>query len=108
MKYYHTILGVFALLFLSSEAFAVEHVRLTNENWHTLPHPQVASFAVHEDGSASGLTVNGIPFAQYNVPNEFGIRVQRFEIEDHYHYIVEDGIIDTEEALVAYLEERSR
>lgn len=64
-------------------------VHFTNENWHTLPHPKVASFSVHDDGSASGLTETGIFFTQYNVPNSAGIRVQRFEIQDHYHYIIE-------------------
>jgi hypothetical protein len=63
--------------------------RFNNDNWFTAPHPKVATFTVHEDGSAHGLTENGVYFTQYNVPNEVGIRVQRFEIQDHYHYIVE-------------------
>jgi hypothetical protein len=81
------------------------HIRFDNENWDTLPHPQVAEFTVHEDGSANGMTENGIPFAQYNVPNQYGIRVQRFEIEDHYHYIVEGEIANSFEEMSVLLSE---
>jgi hypothetical protein len=70
-------------------------VRFNNENWFTLPHPKVAEFTMRTDGSAYGLTETGVSFMQYNVPNDYGIRVQRFEIEDHYHYIVEGEIADT-------------
>ncbi len=70
-------------------------VRFNNENWDTLPHPKVVSFTVRTDGSAYGLTETGVSFVQYNVPNTLGIRVQRFEIEDHYHYVVEGEIADT-------------
>jgi hypothetical protein len=76
--------------FLVQTSFASE-VRFNSENWHTLPHPKVASFSVQSDGSAFGITENGISFTQYNVPNTLGIRVQRFEIQDHFHYII-DGV----------------
>jgi hypothetical protein len=69
--------------------------RFNNDNWYTLPHPRVATFSVSEDGSVVGFTENGISFVQYNVPNVYGIRVQRFEIQDHYHYIVDGEIADT-------------
>lgn len=78
---------------------SLAHVRFNNENWETLPHPEVAEFTVRDDGSAFGLTVLGVPFKQYYVPNDLGIRVQRFEIEDHYHYIVEGTIAYSTEDL---------
>ncbi len=74
-------------------------VRFNNENWYALPHPKVAEFTVRDDGSAYGLTETGVSFIQYNVPNDVGIRVQRFEIEDHYHYIVDGEIANTLEEL---------
>ncbi len=77
--------------------------RFNNENWFTAPHPQVASFTMRDDGSAYGLTETGVSFVQYNIPNEAGIRIQRFEIEDHYHYIVEGEIIYTFAELSARL-----
>ncbi len=86
---------------LGSFAYAGE--RFNNENWMSLPHPKVVTFSVREDGSAFGLTENGISFVQYNVPNDVGIRVQRFEIEDHYHYIVEGEIVTTNHQLSARL-----
>ncbi len=67
----------------------------TGQNWFIREHPLVANFSIHTDGSMTGITENGIPFRQYGVPNEFGIRVQRFEIEDHHHYIVEGEIAYT-------------
>ncbi len=70
-------------------------IRFNNETWYTLPHPQVSTFMRHEDGSTTGYTEDGRHFYQYVVPNPYGIRVQRFEIEDHYHYIVEGEIIDS-------------
>ncbi len=63
-------------------------IRFNNDNWETLPHPRVADFSVQEDGSVIGSTEDGRSFIQFNIPNEYGVRVQRFEIDDHYHYIV--------------------
>ena len=62
--------------------------RWNNENWFTMPHPKPVSFTIYDDGSASGLTETGVAFTQYNIENELNIRIQRFEMEDHYHYIV--------------------
>jgi hypothetical protein len=73
--------------------------RFNNENWFTVPHPEVASFTIHDDGSAYGLTVTNVPFFQYNIPNTLGVRIQRFEIQDHYHYIIEGEIAYTSQQL---------
>ena len=78
-------------------------IRFTDENWLTLPHPEVATFTILTDGSMHGSTVTGIPFTQYNIPNELGIRVQRFEIEDHAHYIIEGEVAYTFEEFSAKL-----
>lgn len=77
--------------------------RFNNDNWDILPHPRVAEFTIRTDGSAYGLTENGISFVQYYVPNDLGIRVQRFEIQDHYHYIVEGTIANSLQELSAQL-----
>ncbi|MCF7815517.1 MAG: hypothetical protein K9M10_02010 [Candidatus Pacebacteria bacterium] len=66
--------------------------RFNNENWFTVEHPKIATFTIQDDGSSYGMTETGISFIQYNVPNQIGARIQRFEIQDHYHYIV-DGTI---------------
>lgn len=81
--------------YVQSDVTTYGAIRFNNENWHILPHPKVASFSMQEDGSARGVTENGIVFVQYNIPNAYGIRVQRFEIEDHYHYVVDGEIADT-------------
>jgi hypothetical protein len=89
------ILWAFGTLGGSALAYTAEIQRFNNENWYLLPHPRVATFSVSTDGSATGFTENGISFVQYNIPNTYGIRVQRFEIQEHYHYIVEGEIVDS-------------
>lgn len=69
--------------------------RFNNTNWFTEAHPTIVSFTRKENGDWYGETETGIPFLQYNVPNNAGIRIQRFEIQDHYHYIVEGEIVYT-------------
>lgn len=118
MKLAHIgILFIFAWMILpESKTFAEETITVgnvdvspsilppfNNENWSTLTHPLFATFTMHSDGTISGLTENGIPFKQYSIPNEAGMRIQRFEMQDHYHYIVEGEIVYTSEELSARL-----
>lgn len=63
--------------------------RWNNENWFTEAHPRVADFTVRGDGSAYGTLETGVPFLQENIENELGLRIQRFVLQDHYHYIIE-------------------
>ena len=77
--------------------------RWNNENWFTETHPKIASFTILDDGSAYGLTETGIPFRQDNVPNPLSIRVQRFTMQDHYHYIIEGKDVYTFTELSAEL-----
>src|SRR5690606_40674691 len=65
-------------------------VRWNNQNWFTSVHPTPETFEVTSEGEVFGTTTNGIPFTQTNVPNEAGVRVQKFVIQDHYHFIVEE------------------
>ncbi len=78
---------------------AAYRVIFTNENWLTVPHPKVAEFTVLEDGSAHGITETGIPFYQYTITSTPSVRIQRFEIEEHYHYIINGTVVYTEAEL---------
>lgn len=69
--------------------------RFNNENWFIAPHPKIASFTVRDDRSVYGLTETGISFSQYNIQNNAGIRIQRFEMQDYSHYIVDGEIVST-------------
>lgn len=69
--------------------------RWNNENWFTEEHPKIAEFTVRADGSAYGLTETGIPFSQENVENMLNLRIQRFVMEDHYHYIIDGAVVYT-------------
>lgn len=74
-------------------------VRWNNENWFTTPHPEPDTFFVTPEREVFGTTTTGVPFSQINVPNEQGVRVQKFIMQDHYHYIVDSVVIYTEEEL---------
>jgi len=56
---------------------------------------------VADNGTVVGATVSGIPFRQRNIANEYGIRLQRFEIGLAYWYISDRGIIWAESDLAA-------
>lgn len=69
--------------------------RWDNENWFTLAHPIIYTFTMRDDGSSYGLTETGIPFTQNNIQNSIGARIQRFELQDHYHYIINGEVVYT-------------
>ena len=84
--------------------------RFNNENWQISVQPVVASFTSNPDGSSYGLTTDGIPFKQYTVSEITGVKVQRFEIQDHYHFIVEGEIaysLEVLSSILAHKEKRS-
>lgn len=75
--------------FYTSTVMTTATFRWNNENWFTEPHPRVAEFTVREDGSAYGTIETGVPFTQENIENALGLRIQRFVLQDHYHYIID-------------------
>ena len=89
--------------YLTGRILSYSDVRFNNDNWYTLPHPKIAEFTITDDGNAFGLTETGISFVQFTIPNDVGIHVQRFEIQDHYHYVVDGNIVDSFEELSAQL-----
>lgn len=78
-------------------------VVFTNDNWYSVLHPLISVFTARSNGNAYGTTTTGVPFRQYTVPNNAGVRVQRFEIQDHFHYIVDGRVVNTLETLSAQL-----
>ncbi len=77
--------------------------RFTSDDWFNAPHPRVSTFGVDGAGNASGITETGIPFSQYTIYDENGIRIQKFEMQDHAHYIVNGEIVYSSEELSARL-----
>ena len=90
-----TLLAVSTLLFVTNLAVVCAATRWNNENWYTRLHPNVVSFSVDSLGDTTGYVEGDIYFRQYTIPNSLGLRIQRFEIEDHYHYIVEGEVVYT-------------
>jgi hypothetical protein len=78
-------------------------VYFSKYTWLMTEHPKILNFTWLPNGDSYGRTTTGVPFKQYTVPTDAHIRVQRFEIQDHFHYIVEGAIIGSLEALSAHL-----
>lgn len=70
-------------------------------NIHYAYHEAPASFSVDESGDTLGATVSGIPFRQYSIASNYGIRLQRFEIGLAYWYVSDRGVIWAESDLAA-------
>lgn len=68
-------------------------ISFTNANFAVLPHPEILSFSRNADGVWSGITVDGKTFNQYPVPNSYGLRIERFVIDDYTHFVVEGQIV---------------
>ncbi len=70
-----------------------ECATFTQENFEILPHPKISTFSRNASGVWSGTTVDGKTFTQYPIPNTYGLRIERFVIDDYAHYVVEGDII---------------
>jgi len=78
-----------------AEEFLPPDFRFNNINWFAVPHPTVASFTMAPDRNAHGTTTTGIPFRLFNIPTSDGVMLQRFEIQDHFHYLVNGRVVYT-------------
>jgi hypothetical protein len=78
----------------------------TNDNFLSSEHDKPLSFNIDVFGNAEGVTETGKLFYQKNVSNSYGIRLQKFSIDEAYFYISDQGIITANtdlEALSIYL-----
>lgn len=89
------------VVLIAMPAHSVHAFLYTPDNVQTAYHEAPAVFNVSADGTAVGATVSGIPFRQYNIANDYGIRLQRFEIGVAQWYVSDRGIIWTDSDLVA-------
>lgn len=87
-------------------AFAAIPAVYTNDNFWTSEHDKPVFFEQDPLGNFFGSTATGKVFSQVNIENELGIRLQKFSIDEAYHYITDRGVIVAEsdiEALSIYL-----
>lgn len=73
----------------------------TNDNFWTSEHDQPLSFSRDSWGNFYGVTLTGKFFSQTNIENQYGIRLQKFSIDQAYFYISDRGVIRAESDLVA-------
>jgi len=73
----------------------------TNENFHASTHDRPASLFQYERGGFYGFTETGKFYEQLPVYNEFGVRMQRFFIDEAYFYVTDRGTIDADSDLAA-------
>lgn len=101
MKFYKFL----RLFFCLSILFIPSYSALANESNHDLNYNdqiqknenprlglKVTSFSVDADGNATGTLEDGTDFRQYTIFFDNNIRVQKFEMKDYYHYVVNDQI----------------
>ena len=74
----------------------------TNQNYQhsercTAP---VDYFVVNEDGSSWGALTSGVTFTQRNITNDV-TRLQKFQMEDYFHYVTDKGDVTAENDLQA-------
>lgn len=81
--------------FYTSAVINTASFRWNNQNWLTTEHPKIAEFIVRDDGSAYGFTETGIAFSQENVESMLNVRIQRFVLQDHYHYIINGEVVSS-------------
>lgn len=97
--------GLLLGLFPSFSEAAIPDV-YTNENFTTSEHDKPLYFSIDALGNVEGMTETGKWFWQRNVSNTFGIRLQKFIIDQAFFYISDQGIITANtdlEALSIYL-----
>jgi hypothetical protein len=84
------------------ETFVTVAILCNNLNFNYSPRCQapVDYFVVEENGEAWGYLTNGIPFTQTNVVNEV-TRLQKFQMEDYFHYVTDKGDVTAENDLQA-------
>lgn len=73
----------------------------TNDNFWESEHDQPLSFSRDSWGNFYGVTVTGKFFSQVNVDNQFGVRLQKFSIDQAYFYVSDRGIITAQSDIVA-------
>jgi cell division protein FtsW (lipid II flippase) len=86
-----------------SSASVGEIMLWNNDNWLSNSHPIPMSFYVNADGEIFGTTSDGIPFSQTNVLPEYQTKIQKFVIQDHFHFIVGGKEVYTLEEIASEL-----
>lgn len=83
---------LFPLITLSSLIY-------TEEKWRNQPHPKVISLSLGESGRITGVTEGGYKFTQEQILDLDDLRVDRFVMGEHVHYIANGEYIPDEVSL---------
>ena len=73
----------------------------TNENFLTSTHDAPVSIFTFETGGFYGFTETGKMYRQVPIHNDFGVRLQRFSIDEAYFYVTDRGTIWADTDLIA-------
>lgn len=92
---------VAAGLALADVAYAAVPETYTNDNFWSSTHDVPVKFWQDELGNFYGFTESGKIFTQVNIANDFGVRLQKFSIDEAYFYISDKGIIKADDDLSA-------
>jgi hypothetical protein len=86
----------------------IHYARLNNENYFVTDHPRIETLALHADGSMTGVTEQGGTFSQHTILLTDTVKVDRFEIDDHFHFIVNGEAVYTTDALSRILAQSTK
>lgn len=103
-----TILGILWFS-ANSEVLAApgKVFRWNQENFFTLPQPEVVSISF-DKGTMTGQLADGSTFKQYTYFSNDCLRVQKFELEDYSHYVVNGFIFYRLEDFASQMKEACR
>jgi hypothetical protein len=106
-----TAITILGLLWFSSNADALaapgKSFRWNQENFFTLPQPEVVSINF-DRGVMTGQLADGSTFKQYTVFANDCLRVQKFELDDYSHYVVNGFIFYRLEDFAAQMKQPCR
>lgn len=93
--YILTAITILGLLWLgggvSAQNMPEKKFRWNQENFNTLPHPQITNFSF-DKGTIKGELADGSTFRQYTIYENACLRIQKFELDDYSHYVVNGEI----------------
>jgi hypothetical protein len=106
-----TAITVLGILWFGANANALtipdKGFRWNQDNFFTLPQPEVVSISFGK-GVMTGRLADGSMFKQYTVFANSCLRVQKFELEDYSHYVVNGFIFYRLEDFAAQMKEPCR
>ena len=100
-------IGVLLFIVLMTTPVTATATRLNNSNWFTESHPKPVSFSLDQNGAVTGSVSTGAEFKQFRIYESTALKVDRFEIQDHYHYIANGVVLYSDAELALFIQDHT-